>query len=286
MSKRMLVTIVFLILVGDTGAFDSSNARLLANQTNNQEHHHHDDFFDHPVNTTSILSLSMDLSLSICAHLERKGIRSLMRSCKFFLISCREFFHRVLLDKFVYLLKHNESKINIKHLLKTPLVDSIIMNASVMSLYFGKRNASIMSSKYIGIDSETGNGFISFWIKKVQIGLHQCRIITVLFNQTNIYRIFITDTFHSLSFLHPLGSYSLHYNSSELNDIKAINILMLAGYIKRILRNPDTWCLYEQWESGIFWLRVRNFCVHPFTATCLLVLAIVLFTEYCFKYQC
>ena len=188
-----------------------------------------------------------------------------MRTSKNNLDSCKQYIRNLIANKFEFLLNHNESNIKIKHLLKIPLVDPIVMNASMMPSYFSKGNGS----KFIGIDRETGNGFLSFWIKKLTIEWTYCRIITILFNRTNTHRIYYSDPFESLSFLDPTSAHShvleLDFNHSNSDDIKGINTLLLNKNTKWMLvcdRNKD-WCLNELWESCMFWVNVRDCLTRP-----------------------
>ena len=221
---------------------------------------------------TPMQLLPLDIRVSVNWYLEKKDIHSWMRSCKSNLASCRQHVRNLLCSKFEFLLNHNESRIDIKHLLNIPFVDPIVMNASMMPSYFGTRGGSKVSSKYIGIDSETGNGFLSFLIKKVQVECHQCRIITIVLNETNVHRIYYTHRFQSLFVLDAMESssksLSLDFkNHSDLGDIKGINTLLLDGHKQRmLLHDPYRWCLHEHWESCMFWLKVRNFfisCTRP-----------------------
>ena len=88
-------------------------------------------------NPASLLSLPLDLRMKLTEHLQREDIRSLARSCKLNLASCRQFAHRLLSIKFDYLLNHNESRITINHLLNIPFVDSITPHPLLMASYFG-----------------------------------------------------------------------------------------------------------------------------------------------------
>merc|ERR1712228_560906 len=211
---------------------------FLLERLNNPINHDHciDDFMEY-TETSSLESLSMDMRVSIIEYLSARNINSLMRTNQNNLYSCKQYIHRLLSHKFSYLLNVSNA-INIKHLLRIPLVDSIKMNVSRIPFYFGQNNET--SSKYIGLDIGTNNAFISFCLLKVQIK-RQLRILTFVFNETNLESIY----------LHSFKIDSLNYKNSDLNDIKAINKLLLNGKIKSILGDSGTWCLNDQWMSLI-----------------------------------
>ena len=139
--------------------------------------------------------------------------------------------------------------------MKIPLVDPITINAASMPFYFAKTNETGMSSKYICIDRISGNGFISFWVKRVQPQLHRWKIITILFNETDGPRVYMTDTSYRSTLKNPLKCRC---------NVAAINHLMLMGKMKGILEDRGTWCLNHQWNECMFWIRFRGIFTNPF----------------------
>ena len=232
---------------------------------------------------SSYQHLPLDIIVSINGFLKRKDIHSLMRSNQKNLHFCQQYIRRVLFDKFDYLLNHNESKINIKHLLNIPFVNPIIMNASYMPFYFGRRNRTVRSrstsSMYIGIDRNTNYGFISFWLKKISCEYEiypQFKIITVVFNATNIHCIYITHAHDLFSFKHPIKAHSLLNETSDADDIKAINDLLRAGKIRCLSDDNATWCLNQMWHSCMFWLRIKDAFLHPARRNIFMLLIVIL----------
>ena len=189
--------------------------------------------------TMSMRGLPFDIRSSMTQYLEREDMKSLIRSSKSNSYSCRQYINKLLSLKFAYLLHHNESKINIKHLMNIPLIDSITINSTKMPFYFVKRNESEMSSQYIGIDKISGNGFISFWMKRVQPQLHRWKIITILFNETDGPRVYTTDTSYRSTLKNPLKCRC---------NVAALNHLMLMGKMKGILEDRGTWFLNHKWN--------------------------------------
>ena len=204
--------------------------------------------------------LPLDPRVSILQYLHKCDIHSLMRTSKNNRDSCKQYVRNLLSIKFDYLLTHNESEITLKHLLNIPFVSSIAMNASSMPFYFAKkRNDSTKSSKYIGIDSKTNNGFISFWLKRIKISDPQCNIITIVFNATNIHCIYWSDTSDISSLHDPIYIYSLERTqSSNSKDINGINAIMLNGKIRDVWDDGVMWCLNDQWKSSMFWPKIKD----------------------------
>ena len=214
-------------------------------------------------NLTSTLPLPLDLRTEIAEFLQRKDIHSFARSCKLNLYSCRQYIRRLLLIKFQFLLNHNHSKINIKHLLNIPLVDSITMNPLLMPFYFGIVNRSRASSKYIGVDGKTGNGFISFWMKRVHIKLQPWIILTFLFNSSSIECIILSDASRS-ALINDINSFKLLSFSIDIAAIEFLQTVLLHGKIDGIVGDEEsTWCLYAEWDSCMFWVRVREKLKNP-----------------------
>ena len=205
-------------------------------------------------NETLILSLPLDIRLIIYEHLQIKDMHSLIRSCKFYLHSCNRYIRSLLCIKFKYLLSQNKGKVKIKHLINIPFVDSIIVDSVNFPRWFGKNNGSkIPSSKYIGVDRKSGNAFISFLMKRVDINLHEWKIITVLFNETGIDGIYLSDSsgWSYLTVARKLRP--LNDNASIADRSRAVEQILLNGKIQC----DDLWCLDDQWESCMLWPRVR-----------------------------
>ena len=140
--------------------------------------------YDHGQNV-AMYRMWLDLRVSVIEFLEIKDILSLMKSCKFNLYSCRQFVHKLLTFKFHYLLR-SSCAIKLNHLLKIPLIQSTKTNASRMHTYFNERSNKSQSI-YIGIDRQTNNAFLSFWIKKGKATKQESKNITILFNETSIF---------------------------------------------------------------------------------------------------
>ena len=202
-------------------------------------------------NVTFIPSLPVDIWLIVYGHLHKKDMHSLIRSCKFHLHSCRRFIHSLLSVKFKSLLNQNDRKIKIKHLLNIPLVDSIVVSSVSFPFWFGGNNRS---SKYIGIDKKSGNGFISFWLKRVDINVHQWKIITILFNQTGVDGVYLSDSSRWTYLTVATKLRPLYDNTSITDRSRAIEQILLNGKIRYIA----FWCLNDQWESCMFWPRIRG----------------------------
>ena len=238
----------------EIGIKDSDDAILLLDERMScyleMEH------FENIHNTDAMQLLSSDIRVSITIYLERRDIHSFMRTSKNNLDSCKQYVHDFVTGKFRYLLNHNESKITIKHLLKIPFVDPISINSWTISFYFRPFNRT--SSKYIGIDNVSGNAFISFWIKKVHLSHHQWKIITFIFNGTGIDCIYCSDTSQIFTLKKSIKINSIKYKQSDLNDIKAINALLLNKKISSILGEDDTWCLNEHWFDAMIWPRIKG----------------------------
>ena len=245
-----LSLLILQLFSGNLQGFSKTRYRLLGNETTTTKQDHHHVFT--PDNTAAILSLPFVLSVSINGYLKKKDIHSWMRSCKSNLDSCQHYIRNLLSIKFDYLLSHNDSKIQIEHLLNIPLVDSIVANPLFMPVYIG--TASRSSSKYIGIDRMSGNGFISFWMKRIDIEHHPWRIITFVFNATQIDPIYLSDSSDHPSILTPL---SLRPSHSMANQIKVINEILFTGKIDGVAGQCALWCLHDQWESFMFWPRIR-----------------------------
>ena len=214
---------------------------------------------------TSIQNLSMDIQQSIAGYLQRKDIHSFMRTNQNNLLSCKQYIYKLISIKFNYLLRHKSNKININHLLSIPFVDSIAMDARDMPFYFRKiLNASknSASSKYIGLDTITNHAFISFRIKKIGIDDDPppCKIITILFNETNIYCIYFSNGPVSYKFPMIIHALKKQPDSSKesKNMNKAINLLLITGKVQISSNGNATWCLISMWDSYMFWPRIRN----------------------------
>lgn len=190
-----------------------------------------------------MLSLPLDVSLSIIENLRAKHIFHFMRSCKFNLHSCQQFIRRLLSSKFCCLLNAS-SALNIKHLLKIPLIDPIKINVTKMPLYFGRKN--VTSSKFIGLEKNTTNAFISFFLQKICRNDHQWKIITFVFNETNICSIRLSEGPFFIDWVMSIEIETLNYKYS---DIKAVVQLLLHGKIKSILGDRGTWCLKSKWKA-------------------------------------
>ena len=208
-------------------------------------------------NSTSILLLPPDVSMLINGYFSIRSIHSLIRTCRFYLYSCKQYIRNLLSNKFTYLLTQNESKVTIKQLLNIPIVDAIIVNAGILPIFFVKGTRSKKSSKYIGIDSMTGNGFISFWMRRVDINRHQTKIITVLFNATGIACIFLSDSSRKSFLYHSIKLNPLSDNESVADRLGTIISMLVNGETRGISRDYALWCLNDQWESCMFWPNLR-----------------------------
>ena len=216
-------------------------------------HHHQIDIRESTKNnkSSSIQNLSLDLWTLIIGHLQRKDIHSLIRTNHHNMHCCRHFVHHFLSMKFSFLLRHKSSEIKSKHLLSIPLVDPISINASDIPHCF---KAAKGQSKLMGIDSTTGNGFISFWMKQVKIIDPECKVISVLFNATGVHSLYVSETSYPLSFVYPIQLFKIN-TSSDPRDMKAISTILLKG---KITDGYGTWCLADKWESCMFWPMIKD----------------------------
>ena len=228
-------------------------ALLLCEQ---MKHHSNESYWKNIYNSDSILLLPLDVRVSMNGYLERGDIHSWMRTSRDNLNSCQQYVRNLISIKFDYLLNHNDSGVTLKHLLEIPFIDPISTNASNIVIYFRPSNRT--SSKYIGIDSVSGNAFISFWIKKVHLSHHQWKIITFIFNETGIDCIYCSDTSQIFTLKKPIKINSIKFKQSDLNDIRAINALLLNKKIGSILGEDDTWCLNEHWFDAMIWPRIKG----------------------------
>ena len=184
--------------------------------------------------------------------------RTCIRSCE--PINIR----KLIFVKFSYLLNHKNSTVDIKRLMDIPFVEPIIMNASYLPFYFGNiQNKSLKTSKYIGIDAMTNHGFISFWMKKVQINYQECKIITIVFNKTNIHCLYFSDSSDLLTLKYPRQLYSFDNAPRDADDVRAINELLLNGKIRGLSNDEAIWCLNELWQSCMFWPNLKVAFIHP-----------------------
>ena len=204
-------------------------------------------------NHTYLLILPVDIRMLIIGYLQKKDIHSLVRSCKSNLDACKQWIYNLISTKFDYLLRHNCSTINIKHLLNVPFVDPIAMNVCDMALYFQtSHNKSITSSKYIGIDANTSHAFLSFWMKKMLIDDPQSDIITVVFNKTSV------DYFHfSDPCVREINAVQFCLLGNNNLDISEINSVLLTGKIIDTFSDGAVWCLNDKWESHMLWPRIK-----------------------------
>ena len=211
--------------------------------------------FNQAHNFTSLLLLPFDLRMKLTEFLQRSEKHSFLRTCKSNLNSCRLYIHRLISTKFQYLLSLRHSRINVNHLLSIPLIDTITINPMSMAIYFGLLNTSCMSSKFIGIDKITGNAFLSFRMKRVAVFRQPWRIITFVFNATGIVCIYLSDTLTLASLTDPYMK--LDFTLSD--ETAGIETVLLKGKISGMVDGErDVWCLFDQWESNMFWVRVRS----------------------------
>ena len=203
---------------------------------------------------TSMLSLPLDLRMKLTEFLVREDMRSLARSCKLNLDSCRQYIHTLISAKFDYLLNHNDSKITIKHLLNIPFVDTIKFNPLLMPSYFGKLRIARTSSKYVGIDGKTGNGFLSFWLKRVDNKRREWIILTFVFNSSSIERIIFTDA-QRTALINDMNI----FKETFANDIAAIE------FLNAVLLNGRTigMRLQGEWELCTFCSKFQNVFRRP-----------------------
>ena len=220
-------------------------------------------------------SIPLELKEAIIQYVHIDDIHSLLQTCRSYSILCKRHIRGLLSRKFRYLLKDNNA-INIDHLMQLPMVYSTSAYASKMHIFFNKDRRN-KKSIYIGIDSISGNAFISFWIQSVQIHNQECKIITIVFNETNIHRIYVSETMSPLSFLYPTRFSSLYYKQSYSNNIEAMNTLILTGKISSILGETACFCLKDKWDSCAFWLKIREQVWKSCNTTGSLVWAIIAF---------
>ena len=202
----------------------------------------------------SLQAIPFVLQTSIIGYLQRNDMHSFIRCCKNNLRLCTQYIHDLLSIKFKYLLEYtaNSNRMDIYHLMSIPFVDSITYQPMSMPNYFG----SNMSANYIGIDARTGNAFISFWLRKAQIKPDHWRVVTVVFNKSNIDCMFLSDTSHITTFIRPLKICSMYYRHGS--DIRAINALYFTGSISSIFGDKDTWFLNDRWEAYMFWIKGKK----------------------------
>ena len=224
----------------------AASTNLLQDHDESYDSYHQNIMNDTKASIT--LLLPMEITESIAGYLEIMDLRALMRSCKCNLLSCKQYIRTLLSRKFHYFLTGNRL-VNIDGLLQIPLINSISINASDMAFYFA--NSRKMTSKYIGIDAITDNAFISFWLQSISIPISQWKVVTVIFNHTNIECIYVSD---SSSFRYPWKTSSF---KSDLTDIQIFNNIIISGKISSILGDNQMYCLYEQWEACMFWPRIR-----------------------------
>ena len=215
--------------------------------------HHQIDIVESTDNNKSTLiqDLSLDLWTLIIGHLQRKDIHSLLRSNRHNMHCCRQFIRNLLGIKFSSLLSHPSSDINVKHLMNIPLVDPICINASDVPNYFKNGQGQ---SKLIGIDSKTGNGFVSFWMKQVKFLEPETKILSILFNETGVYCLYLSESSYPLSFVFPSKMYKINV-SSDPKDMEVISTILLKG---KITDDYAAWCLADKWESCMFWPNVKD----------------------------
>ena len=247
----------FFILLHLSNIAGLGKAPLLDNHTRYQ--YYHPDIFtrvDIDRNSSiSILSLPTDVGHSIYGYLTIRDIRLLIRTCKSNLFSGKQYIKHLLCINFQYLLSHNESKITTNHLLKIPFVDSITLNALFMPSYFGLTNKT--SAKYIGIDRVTGYGFISFLLKKIDVNAYPppLRVLTFVFGEDCIVGLYLRDPLRSSAL-----TSQIRLNPLSVKHAIAVQLIiqiLLYGQANGITGSSDLWCLYDQWESCMFWPRIQ-----------------------------
>lgn len=171
-----------------------------------------------------------------------------MRSCRFNSLSCEQFICRLISCKFDYLLNANDA-IKIDHLLRIPMINCIKINITDVPYYMYKQNQT--RSRYMGIDNVSGNAFITFWILKIDLTM-KWKILTFVINETNI------DCVHVSSYGSLFKPHSQVYKSSDFKDMHAINALLLTGKVSSILNEAGPWCLIDQYEKCIFYVKLRE----------------------------
>ena len=224
---------------------------------------------------TNILEqISVDLKMAILEFLPRNALYSLMRCNQNNLYFCNAFIRQLISIKFAHLLNHRDSEINLNHLLQIPFVEPITMNTSDMSLYFGNRQNET-SSKYIGLDAVTKNGFIAFWMKTIEIK-PQCDIIAIVFNHTAVHSIYSSDPFDLFPLNNSLLALPIN-DSCESSIIRTINTVLLTGKVTDVSDVGIVWCLNDQYKECIFWPRIKEKMGCPATLIlCLLIFLTVL----------
>ena len=257
----------------------SLSTELLSN-SDRSGHAHNDN--------SKLMSLPFDCRLSIVGYLNRKNMHSFIRSCKENSLLCKEYIHRLICSKFDYLLKHDCCTIDIQHLLNTPLVDSICMNASDMVTYFQskKRNKSSTSSKYMGIDRNTSNAFLSFWMKEVNVHHPESDIITIVFNASNIHFVHFAEPFARVNSIQVYIYGSEYMDVKTLTLIKGVSSILKAGKLRDEAPDNHMWCLIDQLESCMVWPRFKESLmqtIHPNTTLSIvycLVIVLVLWAVF------
>lgn len=208
---------------------------------------------------SSMQNLSMDVRQSIIEYLQKNDIHSFMRTNKNNLQCCKQYMFKLTSIAFNYFLTHKSTTIEIKHLMDIPFVSSITINTTAMIFYFvNLKNGSkkSASSKYIGLDADTNNAFISFRVKKIEVDAHESKTITIVFNETNIHCIYFSDSSEMYSF-------QLRNDPCDSNNIKAINSLLLTGRVNILSNDNASWCLNELWEAHMFWPKIKNSIMVP-----------------------
>ena len=224
----------------------------------------------------SIQNLSLDLLESVISCLQRKDIHSFMRSNQNNLLLCQQYISKLITTKFNHLLTHKSTSISLHQLLIIPFVDTITINATDMPLYFGNINndsRNVTSSKYIGLERNTNNALISFWLKKIQIDTPKCKIMTIVFNATNIDCIYFSDTMGPFSFKYPMQRRALRNDVDDSNDIKAIYTLLSGAKVQILSKDNAMWCSNELWESYMIWPRMKHAVCHPHPNTTLMLVS-------------
>ena len=208
---------------------------------------------NHSQSTFHFKCVPMEIRILFIEHLCKTDIHSFMRSCKLNSCACKQYICYLLSSKFRYLLNHECSIVAIRHLMNIPFVEPMTMNAGEMAKYFEKRTND---SKCIGIDSVTGNGFLSFWMKKICMDDPQSSIITIGFNDSSIQYIYFSDPsdpsyFRNLLMMHP-------NRDQAANDMEVISEIILNGKVcDKNGGDGSIWCLNKQWDVCMFWPRIR-----------------------------